>query len=64
MDIENNICLTCEHFGEPDGFGCKAFPEGIPYGYPPNNKHEKILEEQIGDYVYIHTEEKKGLLFE
>ena len=32
---------------------CKAFPKGIPYeiAYGPN-PHDKIIEGQVGEYVY------------
>lgn len=48
----DNICMKCEHFKQHDGFGCRAYPDGMPHGYPPNNKHNKILKGQVGDYVF------------
>jgi hypothetical protein len=70
MDTIDLICLDCEHFcsNNNDGIlcGCRAFPKGIPYDYPINNKHDKIIkkeppgtivgiqypEGQVGDYIY------------
>lgn len=62
MDLIDPICLKCKHFGKPNGFGCRAFPGDIPYGYPPKNKHDKILDGQVGDYIFapMDEEEKKS----
>ena len=59
MDRISPICLTCVHFGKPNGSGCRAFPEGIPYGYPPNNKHDKIIKGQTGKYTYVFIAKKE-----
>lgn len=59
MEEENLICLNCKHYEKPNGYGCRAFPEGIPYSFPPNNKHDKPLEGQEGDYIYTPVNEKK-----
>lgn len=58
MDIINPICLSCAHYGKPNDYGCRAFPEGIPYGYPPNNKHDKPIKGQTGNYVYTPLKNK------
>lgn len=52
MDPINLICLHCQHYEKPNGFGCRAYPDGIPYNYPPDNKHSAPLEGQKGDFVY------------
>ena len=56
MIRENLICFDCEHWctNNPDGLdgGCRAYPNGIPYKYPPDNKHEKPFDGQKGDYVF------------
>ena len=59
MDPINFICFSCEHFGKPNGSGCRAFPDGIPYGYPPNNKHSKPLKGQKNDLVYTLIDYKQ-----
>lgn len=59
MEAINSICLSCIHFEKPNGYGCKAYPEGIPYGYPPNNKHDKPIKDQTGNFVYTPVEEEK-----
>ena len=56
MDAIDHICLKCKHFEKPNGFGCRAFPDGIPYGYPSNNKHDKPIKGQTGDYVFTPVE--------
>lgn len=60
MDSKDYICLSCIHYEKPNGYGCRAFPEGIPYGYPPNNKHNQILSGQVGNFVYTKEETQKG----
>lgn len=52
MDPINLICTSCQHYQKPNGFGCQAFPDGIPYDFPPNNKHDKPLKGQTGTFVY------------
>ena len=52
MDPINPICLRCQHFEKPNGYGCRAFPDGIPYGFPPGNKHRRPLPGQVGRFVF------------
>ena len=52
MDPINPICLRCQHFEKPNGYGCRAFPDGIPYGFPPGNKHSRPLPGQVGRFVF------------
>lgn len=52
MTIKELICESCIHYNEL-GFGCKAFPEGIPNEIlDGSNKHTKPLPEQLNDLVY------------
>jgi len=62
-----NICHGCDHFclNNEDGLteGCRAFPDGIPYEYGAGVKHfhDKPLEDQVEDYVYIPVKRKDVL---
>lgn len=60
MDQENLICLRCEHFRKPNGYGCRAFPDGIPYGFPPDNKHALPFKKQTGNFVFSPEKAKEG----
>jgi len=58
MDRRYSICDGCEHdsFNNDDGFvgGCRAFPDGIPSDEIGDiNSHDKPLEWQKNDFVYI-----------
>lgn len=52
MDPIDPICLRCQHYEKPNGYGCRAFPDGIPYGFPPSNKHRRPLPGQVGQFVF------------
>ncbi len=52
MDPINPVCLLCKHYEKPSGYGCRAFPAGIPYGFPPGNKHRRPLPGQKGGFVF------------
>lgn len=52
MDAIDPICLKCRHFGKPNGYGCRAFPDDIPYAYPPDNRHDTVFDNQVGEYVF------------
>lgn len=55
MDAELE-CFRCKHLAD-DGFGCKAFPDGIPIEITDEGvKHHKPLADQENDIVF---EEKK-----
>ena len=55
MEIEL-VCFTCKYYNK-DGFGCAAFPNGIPFEITElGNNHAHPLELQDNDIVY----EKKG----
>lgn len=58
MEHDDYICLRCEHFVEHKGMGCRAYPKGIPYGYPPNNEHKTILKGQVGKYMFKPTKKR------
>lgn len=51
-DLESPQCVTCRHKDEGDLI-CSAFPFGIPAEVYQNIVlHDKVLDEQIGDYLY------------
>ena len=59
------ICFGCEHLhlNNDDGLrgGCRAFPDGIPTDEIGNKySHDKIVEGQVGDYVYTRTKREKN----
>lgn len=58
VDPENYICLRCQHYQRPGGFGCRAFPGGIPYGFPPGNRHARPLPGQVGRFVFALDPER------
>jgi hypothetical protein len=60
MEVIDDICLRCAHFEKPNGVGCRAFPDGIPFGYPPNNRHDLPFKNQTGNYVFSPVKEKEG----
>lgn len=57
MKTPDDICMLCEHYkpnntDENISMGCRAFPKGIPYLFPPNNEHDTKLDGQVGDFVF------------
>ncbi|MDR0823817.1 MAG: hypothetical protein LBN74_01905 [Prevotella sp.] len=62
MIVDDFICFECEHWytNNKDGLdsGCRAFPNGMPYKYPLNNKHDKPFDNQKGDFVFKQVLEK------
>jgi hypothetical protein len=38
-----------------DVFGCRAYPDGQPYGYPKGD-HVKVQNNQVGGYVFEQVE--------
>jgi len=50
------ICRGCDHFclNNNDALrtGCRAFPDSIPNWIGEKHSHDKILKDQVGDYVY------------
>lgn len=58
-DLPN--CAYCIHaFKNDKGITngrCKAFPEGIPLGILSDRiKHDKVLPQQIGTYIFVEVE--------
>lgn len=58
MKRNDLICFICDHFVENNLdenllCGCRAYPDGIPYLYPPHNKHAGILKGQTGKFIYV-----------
>ena len=51
METKNLQCLDCKHYNAIGG-GCKAFPEGIPDSFLMGKKHNKVLKNQIGEYIF------------
>lgn len=52
MTVENLICEKCKHkLGDDSDNWCKAF-EDLPYEFPLENKHDKIIKGQTGTYVF------------
>jgi hypothetical protein len=52
MDPVNLICFKCIHLN-PDGGGCRAFPQGIPDEIlSGENLHKKPLPEQKNKIVF------------
>lgn len=50
--VDNLICFNCKRFNF-DGFGCKAFPEGIPVEITDQGEnHDKPLPKQGNKLVY------------
>jgi len=56
------ICQGCEHVGSnnDDGLrrGCRAFPEGILRNINEPHSHDKPVEGQVGNYVYMPAKKK------
>ena len=53
--IKNPDCLSCEHYHIENltGMVCEAFPMAIPKDIIFSKiKHNKVLEGQVGDYVF------------
>lgn len=47
----NSPCWNCKHYNT--NFTCKAFDAKIPDKYfNGEEKHDKVVEGQMGDYVY------------
>ena len=50
-----NLCGECIHLflnnGE-NGYGCRAFPEGIPQDVQHGKNHLSVIPGQRGNYVY------------
>jgi hypothetical protein len=52
MEAVNLVCFKCKNFN-PMGFGCKAFPDGIPDEITSGmNTHKKPLKGQGNDIVF------------
>ncbi|WP_289835420.1 hypothetical protein [uncultured Phocaeicola sp.] len=52
----NQLCFSCAHYyfnnGESDTTGCRAFPQGIPSSVYGGYNHRKVVNGQVGSYVY------------
>lgn len=46
----NLICFNCKNY--EIFVGCPAFPEGIPDEILLTNEHDKIIEGQIGKFIF------------
>lgn len=57
--IGNALCPSCIHLfinnGE-EGWGCRAFPKGIPLEAKHGHNHHSVIRGQIGDFVYRKAE--------
>jgi hypothetical protein len=52
------MCFDCKHLNE-DGFGCKAFPDGIPVEITDQGlKHDKPLKDQDNNIVFEKQSKK------
>ena len=62
MDRIYSICWGCDHYSfnnDEDFFGgCRAFPNGIPSDVGNIYSHDKPLEWQKNDYVYMPAKRK------
>ena len=60
-----DICQGCDHFcsNNDDGLltGCRAFPDGIPSFIENKHSHDKIIEGQVGTFVYTPSKRKLSL---
>lgn len=53
MEAFNLVCFKCKHMENWDGFGCEAFPNGIPDEIVSgHNKHTKPLPDQGNNIVF------------
>lgn len=51
-------CFDCKWLNE-FGFGCKAFPEEIPFEITNGEvEHNEVREDQVGKYVYVKKEDE------
>jgi hypothetical protein len=56
----NLICFNCKNLNE-DGFGCKAFPDGITVEITDEGlPHDKPLTDQNNDFVFDPIKEIKN----
>lgn len=52
-DMESPQCMSCKHKDEGELI-CAAFPFGILEDILSNRiLHDHVLDEQIGDYIYV-----------
>ena len=55
-------CIDCKYFIVDRRYICSAFPEGIPEDILLNRiKHDRIIQNQIGHYIYEPKEQKEGV---
>jgi hypothetical protein len=56
------ICLPCIYFDGQQSGTCAAYPKGIPDKFSTYRKtHNKIEDDQTGDFVYVNKNDKKSL---
>lgn len=54
----NAQCFQCKWLNE-FGFGCKAFPEEIPFEITEGQvEHNEVRDDQIGEFVFEPIDEK------
>ena len=62
-----DICQGCDHFctNNKDGLsiGCRAFPSGngIPSFIEDKYSHDKVIEGQVGNFVYTPSKRKHSI---
>lgn len=59
MTIEEPLCFKCKHYchnhGDGSGYGCRAFPTGIPDEAKLGYNHHSVINGQVGNFVYEET---------
>jgi hypothetical protein len=63
MSAEEAHCYDCKHLIDAKKRTCKAFPQGIPRDIlmMPDGTHDKIVENQIGNFLFEPVEQWKHL---
>ena len=59
------ICSGCEHMylnnnDRPFARWCRAFPNGIPEKIGEIHSHDKVIDSQVSDFVYMSAKSKKN----